>query len=402
MNIMKDSETEFLEYWDKVVKLWLDKPKGENGYTVIDARRPLPMEEECYYKEEFKVNIENEQLAFFKNEKLSKLLCPAHLPEPYWGDPNKGKCSIVVVNYNPAGGKDMNPHSYKGTITTDGTVFPPNTIIDYVKKHSYSELAKGFPIWKGKLPKGLEWLCSYGGRKWWLGKKEWIHHLVGTEINVEEFPPFAIELCGWHSPYWPDNTKVFMNINIKAAINSRFSLPLLNAIDNSISKLAICIGAQFKPSILREFLPGLEDITECVFNELKGNNSGIEYHANLASAKDDDMSISVTVKAGKKNTTRYYRVYNVKEKDNNHIILNTFAPGSNHHPAKAYWEFENELIKAIKGLKLEQEEPSSTHSVKVETTEELEQIRSAEDIIKKYRENPTGDLAHLSFRKKVT
>ncbi len=345
MNNTKESfwsPEEFIKYWDKVVKLWLKAPEKGEGYTVIDARRPL--EGECYYKEEFEVNMEKEQMAFFKNENLSKLLCPAHLPEPYWGDPDEGKCSIVVVDYNPAGGKDMSPHTYKGTITIDGSNFPPNTIIDYVKNNSYSELAKGFPIWKENLPKGLEWLCSYGGRKWWLNKKKWIQHLVGEEIDV---PPFAIELCGWHSPNWPDNTKDFKDDDIKDTIKNRFALPLLKVIDNSKSKLAICIGAQFKPSILREFIPNLEDITGCIYKKWE-DNIKIDYPANPTDKKKEDMSISVIVDTGKKKTTRYYRVYNVKDGDNNHIILNTFAPGSNHHPAEAFWKFENELIQAIK------------------------------------------------------
>ena len=47
-------------------------------------------------------------------------------------------------------------------------------------------------------------------------------------------------------------------------------------------------------------------------------------------------------------STRYYRVYNVEENGKNHIILNTFAPGGNHHPAKEFWEFEKKLLRVIK------------------------------------------------------
>ena len=154
-NFNKQTEQEnFIEYWDKVINLWLAEPE-EKDSEVIDARRPLPKKKktkkkeeeedikECYYKEEFKVNMENGQMAFFNNEKLKNLLCPAHLPEPYWGDPDKDKCSIVVVDYNPAGGTDMNPHSYKGTI--NGKQFPSNTIINYVNKYGYSKFATEFP-----------------------------------------------------------------------------------------------------------------------------------------------------------------------------------------------------------------------------------------------------------------
>ena len=361
-NFNKQTEQEnFIKYWDKVINLWLAEPEEREDSEVIDARRPLPEKKktkkkeeeedkkECYYKEGFEVNMENEQMAFFNNEKLKKLLCPAHLPEPYWGNPYKDKCSIVVVDYNPAGGTDMNPHSYKGTI--DGKQFPSNTIIKYVKENRYSNFATNFPIWKKDLPKGMEWLCSYGGRNWWLKKKEWIQHLVGDNIKVEEVPPFAIELCGWHSPNWPDNTDAFQGEGLKETIKNRFALPLLEAIDNSKSHLAICIGAQFKPSILKKFLPDLVNITGCIFDEDKLGGEGICYPDNPGK-KDipGDESISVTINKDKKETTRYYRVYDVKGEgeNNHHIILNTFAPGSNHHPAKEYWDFENKLIEAIK------------------------------------------------------
>lgn len=346
---------DFIKYWDEVISLWLKKPEqnDNDAHKVIDARRPLPKKikeeeedkKECYYKEGFDVNMENGQMEFYNNEKLKNLLCPAHLPEPYWGNPRKDKCSIVVVDYNPAGGTDMNPHSYKGTI--NGNEFPPNTIIDYVKRNGYSDLALEFPIWKKDLPEDKKWLCSYGGREWWLKKKEWIQHLVGDNIKVEEVPPFAIELCGWHSPKWPDNTDAFQGEGLKETIKNRFALPLLEAIDNSKSHLAICIGAQFKPSILKDFLPGLENITQSLLTGLEGER--ISYPDNPGKKENcqGDESISVIVVKDKKETTRYYRVYNVQ----GHIILNTFAPGSNHHPAKEYWGFEKKLLKAIEKWK---------------------------------------------------
>ena len=333
----------FIEYWDNVINIWLGQPVQD----AIDVKRPLDPKKESYYKENFFVKIETEQKPFFNNHSLNKLLCPAHLPEPYWGDPDPDNCSIVVVDYNPAGGIDMNPHTYKGTL--GGYQFPPNTIIDFVKNNSYSELAKEFPIWKENLKNGMEWLCSYGGRKWWLQKKEWIKHLVGEDIDVEKIPPFAIELCGWHSPNWPDNTNAFEN-DLKYTIKTHFAQPLLAAIENSKSKLAVCIGAQFKPSILREFLDGFNDIT---FNDITNvcynkllHYKGISYPDNPKN-KNQDCSISVTIKKKDKDTTRYYRVYNVVYKKRNHIILNTFAPGGNHHPAEGFWNFENDLLDVI-------------------------------------------------------
>jgi hypothetical protein len=154
---------EFIEYWDKVIDFWMDKEvKGSKGERR-DVKRPLEKQKESYYKDDnINVQIEEDQLCWFKEDKknpLNKLLCPIHMPEPYWGDP--GSCSIVVVDYNPAGGKDMNPHTYRGN-----GKYPENTIIDYVNKESYSKLAKDFPILKAKedLEKDCRWwLRSYGG-----------------------------------------------------------------------------------------------------------------------------------------------------------------------------------------------------------------------------------------------
>lgn len=344
-NNNNDSITKsFIEYWDNVINIWLGQPVQD----TIDVKRPLDPEKESYYKENFFVKIETEQKPFFNNYSLNKLLCPAHLPEPYWGDPDN--CSIVVVDYNPAGGIDMNPHTYKGTL--GGYQFPPNTIIDFVKNNSYSDLAKEFPIWKDTLPMGMEWLCSYGGRKWWLQKKKWIQHLVG-EVDVEENPPFALELCGWHSPNWPDNTKALkVEKNLKDTIKKHFAQPLLAAIENSTSKLAICIGAQFKPSILSTFQDGFKDIniTEDVykkFDEATLKDYDLKY---LNNGSQKDCSISVTIKKKDKDTTRYYRIYNIVNKNVNHIILNTFAPGGNHHPSKNFEEFENDLLKRLRNI----------------------------------------------------
>lgn len=345
-NNNNDSITKsFIEYWDNVINIWLGQPVQD----AIDVKRPLDSKKESYYKENFFVKIETEQKSFFNNHSLNKLLCPAHLPEPYWGDPDN--CSIVVVDYNPAGGIDMNPHTYKGTL--GGNQFPPNTIIDFVKNNSYSELAKEFPIWKKDLKNGMEWLCSYGGRKWWLQKKEWIKHLVEhlvREVDVEKIPPFAVELCGWHSPNWPDNTNAFEN-DLKDTIKTHFAQPLLAAIENSKSKLAVCIGAQFKPSILSAFLDGFNDITNDVFKLLSYKD--ISYPDNPKN-KNQDSSISICVEINNNNNNnnikRYYRIYNIVNENVNHIILNTFAPGGNHHPANHFWNFENDLLKAIKKI----------------------------------------------------
>ncbi len=361
---------EFIEYWDKVIDFWMDKEvKGSKGERR-DVKRPLEKQKESYYKDDnINVQIEEDQLCWFMEDKknpLNKLLCPIHMPEPYWGDP--GSCSIVVVDYNPAGGKDMNPHTYRGN-----GKYPENTIIDYVNKESYSKLAKDFPILKAKedLEKDCRWwLRSYGGRQWWREKIEWMLHLIQPDSKpAEEWPenicyPFAIELCGWHSPNWPDNTKAIDgNKDLKEPIRKWFVKPLLHAIENSTCKMAVCIGAQFKPSILEKYFDkGNINITKDIADSLPEKISTENY---VYTKMDDDDIVSILNKdsigqtdyclgvairkneTDKKETKRFYRIYNVVNNNVGHIILNTFAPGSNHHPAKEFWEFEKRLQEAI-------------------------------------------------------
>lgn len=347
----------FCNYWDNVIKDWLSSP----GVNAIDARRYKDLitvsgiVKECYYKDYnyLSVNIEKEQKIIFNSKGLGNKLYPAHMPEPYHGDPTQ--CSIVIVNYNPAGGTDMNPHTYRG----NNQLFPSNTIIDYVAKNSYSAFAKSFPIWQDTLPKGMEWLCSYAGRRWWLEKKDWVNHLVNAKLQMTQNGaqvednadknrnkpkppfPFVIELCGWHSPNWGDvSGAISKNQQPQNVIKTHFVDPLLAAIESSTSKLAVCIGAQFKPALFTALCNNnFTDITRNIWKKL---NSACKTYSEYPSKKIKD-SIGVT----QQNRTRYYRVYDVQTGNVHHYILNTFAPGGNHHPANHFWKFEEELLKVI-------------------------------------------------------
>ena len=354
-----DLESDFINYWNDVVRIWLGRmPKTcQSTLAPISTNRNNRIGENIY-KDSFSVDIEDEQMRFFQHDKLRGLLCPAHMPEPYWGDPEN--CSIVIVDYNPGGGEDMSLHTYKGTIGNGQ--YPPNTMIKYVNDNSYSQLAKDFPIWKKELSKNKTWLGSYGGRdKFWLKKKKWAQHLVNNcvgegIVDVEKCPPFAIELCGWHSPNWPNNTDVFKNDkDLRNTVSLRFVQPLLKAIENSKSQLAICIGAQFKPSILSTFLPQLENITKGIYGKMDQRYSLENYKYTYPDnpgkdEKNSDDSISVTFTSGKDKVSRYYRIYNVNVYGKDHFILNTFAPGGNRHPAEHFWQFEKILIEALKDM----------------------------------------------------
>lgn len=344
-------QTDFIEYWDNVIRIWM---KGIGGFPQ-DALRG---KDEYYYKDgknALKVCVEEEQSHWFDDKSLRKLLCPIHMPEPYWGNPEE--CSIVIVDYNPAGGTDMNPHTYRG----EGEPYPKNSMIKYVFDNSYSQLALAFPLLgtKADLEKDNDrwWLRSYGGRQWWRSKIEWMLHLIQhsseppKEWPEEVFLPFTIELCGWHSPNWSDNTKAISSSgDLRISVEKRFVIPLLRSIENSTCKLAVCIGAQFKPEVLKKYIG-------CAFNDVTENFNGLSIPGYTISYPSKGGSICVSVKTGKKDKTgkeeektRYYRVYDIIENGKHHVILNTFAPGGNHHPAKHFWPFEDELLKVLKRL----------------------------------------------------
>ena len=86
-------ETSFIDYWDEVVRQWLDHNSkdelfteyAEEQHTVINA-----INENCKNSDIYKLNT-------------------MHMPEPYWGNPLN--CSIVLLDYNPAGGPDPNCHT---------------------------------------------------------------------------------------------------------------------------------------------------------------------------------------------------------------------------------------------------------------------------------------------------
>lgn len=390
----------FIDYWDRVVDVWLDKHSIIQS-KVVYANRPLELEKEKedYYKDDhLTVNIEIEQLPWFKDETTAKFLCPIHMPEPYWGNPEK--CSIVIINYNPGGGLDMSPHTYKGK----GAPYPDNTMIEYVNRKSYSALASDFPLLKTKeeLEKDERWwLRSYGGRKWWLRKKEWMLHLVqaweeegekqsnGKEVKwpISIRRPFAIELCGWHSHNWNDCTANIINEFRKENMQKYFIYPLLQSIENSTTQLAICIGKQFKSDNFCFSPKG--NITEEIAKMLKANDNNSNTGEDGSTIeKNEEKAISVKCNVGRNDikydvfyetkkirtievnvenkkkekkktktgekgekrteTTRHYRIYDIKYNNCSHIIINTYVQGSNHHPAQHFWPFENSLIKVIK------------------------------------------------------
>lgn len=336
MDISKD----FIDYWDDVINIWLGKKdKIQNKYCTvkIDAQR-LNKDGESYYDEEGKlyVEIEEEQAEWLNV--TGKLLCPIHIPEPYWGDPCN--CSIVIVNYNPSGGTGMNQHTYRGI----GDSYPANTMIQYVNENKYSQLAKDCPILKSVTDLSKDkrwWLCSYEGMTWWRNKMQWMQHLEESILQEKDDSqdakaslPFCIELCAWHSPKWPNNKKdIFENLKLKDSITKRFVDPLLYAIEKSDCHLAVCIGALYSSEYFQKIISNskytFKNLTIDIYEQLKSSAYNVQPPKDNA-LNNKDKSIKVTIEAKGKKTTRYYRVYNIYVEEKNHIILNTFAPGSNH------------------------------------------------------------------------
>ena len=334
-------QMDFIKYWDEVIKQWLDKNAVHESF-VGDA------EEQHKIIEAINSSVEKNRIYKLNTD---------HMPEPYWGNPEK--CSIVLLNYNPAGGSQPSPHT---SISCKACTHGNKSFIHYVNTHSYSDFStklKG-PVFRDKndlKKEGLEWFTGYGGYGWWQDKCDWLNHLVKAKCGeASDKLPFGMELCGWHSEKWSNNMSWIDN-GCRNIVYQRAIKPFYESLKCSSAQMAVCIGAEFKPSILKGFFNNsFIDVTQSVLSALKAievNGYRILESEEIKSkpklGKESKESIGVAVnKNNEKETIRYYRVYNVKENEENHIILNTFAPGGNRHPAEHFWKFEDKLLEVIK------------------------------------------------------
>lgn len=346
-----DLQKDFIDYWDEVVRQWLIND-ADCSFTGV-------VEDQCQIIQAINGTI---------GKNANYTLNTKHMPEPYWGDPLK--CSIVLLDYNPAGGPEPNRHT---TIDYKNGDEKGMSFIKFVNDNNYSCFARKCPVFRDADDlnnNGLNWFSAeknmggYEGYKWWQRKRGWLDHLVEAVCGKkdEKVLPFGMELCGWHSKNWSNNMKWINNCH--DAIDKRAIHPLFAAMKKSlIGRIAVCIGAEFKPSILENFFINNEgdfDVTQCMLIALENKRDILrekgyriltteEINAKPRLSEESKKSIGVAVKKNKEEeTTRYYRVYNVVEKGENHIIFNTHAPGGNRHPAPDFWEFENILLKAIR------------------------------------------------------
>ena len=146
-----DLKTHFIDYWDKVVRQWLDwDDKTADGTdeakAAAEQRQIIEAINKTYEKDpQYQINT-------------------IHMPEPYWGNPEK--CSIVLLNYNPAGGPRVNRHTTisckdckgcKSPSSEDKEIIPSMTFIKYVQKKGYSHFAADeSPVFKTKEELGTD------------------------------------------------------------------------------------------------------------------------------------------------------------------------------------------------------------------------------------------------------
>lgn len=282
----------YIDYWDEVIDKWF--------YDVIDKEQKPFLK--LYFQGKYQFQME-------------------YMPEPYWGDPLN--CSIVIINYNPAGGDDQNSFTWKEFADCCKI-----RMVSYVKQHKYSNLAIPFPIINDDAD-CPDFLRKYGGRNWWLGKKQWSSSIVEYILhNDENVPPFGLELCGWHSEKWNSNftDELKPNKELCNSVIKYFVLPLIAAIKMSKTQIGLCVGKK-----LGKLLDAFGcDITKRI----------VKHITNYKSYNNDDG-----IKPNDKE--RYYRVYKICDE----YIINTWSIGSNKHPSEDFHSFEKQLIDAILQLK---------------------------------------------------
>lgn len=346
-----DLEKEFIDYWDEVVRQWLDNDADVNSFKNDAAKQSAV------------IKAINENCKNSANYKLNTM----HMPEPYWGNPLN--CSIVLLDYNPAGGPDPNCHT---TINYKDGDESGMKLIKYVNKYGYSSFATKCPVFrdaKDLKDKKLGWFCAkkikegkggYEGYHWWQSKRKWLDHLVVAACGKkDERLPFGMELCGWHSKKWSSNMSWIDGC--RSVINQRAIQPLFESLKLSSTKIAVCIGAKFDPILLGQFFNN-EDInvtkdysltTEIISELIKNDSIARQYEGLTYSIESKDAYIHVIARWKNKDKdeepkNRYYRIYKITEGKESYYILNTYAPGSNRHPGKHFWPFEKVLIDTIK------------------------------------------------------
>lgn len=357
-----DLQIDFIDYWDEVVRQWLQldvdskgdiNPNGFDGVAAQQIRVINAINENCKNSDIYKLNT-------------------MHMPEPYWGNPLN--CSIVLLDYNPAGGPDDNRHT---TIKFKDGDEKDMTLIKHVKdEKSYSSFANKCPVFRDAEDlenDGMGWFCDedngYEGYHWWQNKRGWLDHLVeaicGKKDEKKDRPlPFGMELCGWHSMKWKNNKWIDKCRDI---VDERAIQPLFAAMKNSLKdskiKIAVCIGAEFDFNMLKTFFSDkIIDVTKKICdsldNEISMQESDFDNLHYYVSPKSENIHVvakwQYVMKRKKviayEEKQRNYRVFKITDNNEKYYIVNTNSSGSNHHPGEHFWPFEKVLIDRIQKL----------------------------------------------------
>lgn len=273
----------FIQFWDEYILSWFHKHDAyKTGDVFLDSMTML----------------------------LSDLM-----PEPYLGNPNKGCCSIAILNFNPG---------YNGDIEEYNLI---ESIVREQDGMKYSKVALKFPYIQdqGNLSDENQIYQKFKGAKWWKNKRFWLDHLVRASQKdiVENLLPFALELCPWHSKNWDSKRFVntLENLKFKDFVDNNVITPYIGAISNSLCGFGVCVGKSFG-QVLPIF--GFEDITSSFPNKELIQKEGIK----LIGSKQ-----------------RYYRIYKHQEQET--IVLNTWHVGGNHTPSPEFWHEEKVIIQYI-------------------------------------------------------
>ena len=281
-NIDKNLEC-FKQFWDEYISSWFCNPNiYKKGDVFLDG--------------------------------LSMLLSDL-MPEPYLGNPNKGCCSIAILNFNPGYNGDAEEYNQIETIVRNQ---------DGMK---YSEVALRFPYIQDQksLSEDCQMYQIFKGIKWWKNRRIWLDHLVcASHINNDEnLLPFALELCPWHSKNWDSNRfiKSLENEELKEFVDEHVIKPYIGAISNSLCGFGVCVGKSFD-KVLMSF--NFEDVTTGYSKERIKSGKGLK----LVESKQ-----------------RYYRIY--KHQEQGAIVLNTWHEGGNRTPSIEFWPKERDIIQHI-------------------------------------------------------
>ena len=215
----------YLEHWDGVLQYWVS-----NGSVPLS---------EAYWESQI------EKIGFFREL----------MPEPYIGNPYN--CSVVIMNYNPGSFEhktdtEEGQRIYRSDSLHHSRLSDPDSMVYHYARNYRERVAAGGYVGRDSDPMYNNSGLSEVGKKWWWKRLDWFKELVPESSK----PPFAIELCGWHSHEWK-------NIRFTPELLSELKKILAPAIEEATSYSDLCIGlsvgAQWSRAVLPAF--GYKDVT---------------------------------------------------------------------------------------------------------------------------------------------